>query len=346
MTGIFKYQKISDKIDKYVFTNKDQKIFSNTNKWIVTEKVHGANFAVYYNNGNITFSKRNSILKDTDWFYNYQLIKDKLSTNITKLSKIMNATNIVIYGELFGGWYPSNVQEWNGAENTRINKKGICIIPFEDRAIQEGIYYTPNIEYMVFDIAIIHDDNDEQEFLDYYTMDKYLKQTTFFYAKPLMIGTFKDVENYNLEFDSLIPTQLGQEQLLKNTNIAEGIVIKPIKPYFIKDNNNNVRCLIKKKHSKFQEISDSFDLQEAKKSYQYIFSQLVTQNRYQAVISKIGKLTNENINEVIDDVVEDTWKDFYQDYSNINLNYDKAFAYSKQLCENLVHNNLLAFKKS
>ena len=78
MTNIFKYQKISDKIDKYVFTNKDQKIFSNTNKWIVTEKVHGANFAVYYNNGNITFSKRNSILKDTDWFYNYQLIKDKI----------------------------------------------------------------------------------------------------------------------------------------------------------------------------------------------------------------------------------------------------------------------------
>ena len=53
-------------------------------------------------------TKRNDFLKEGDWFYNYQLIKSFLSRNITNLATIMNEKNIVVYGELFGGWYPEN----------------------------------------------------------------------------------------------------------------------------------------------------------------------------------------------------------------------------------------------
>lgn len=117
------YQKISDQVDKYVL-DKNSKIFHNKSKWVVTEKVHGANFSVYYNNGKVSFGKRNALLEEDDWFYSYQLIKPQLIKNITLLSNIMNGPNIVVYGELFGGFYPKDPSMWTGAEGVRINKKG------------------------------------------------------------------------------------------------------------------------------------------------------------------------------------------------------------------------------
>jgi len=84
MVLIHKYQKISDKVSKYSLDKKDKKLFSSKSKWIVTEKVHGSNFSIYYMDGKIEFSKRNDILKEDEWFYNYQLIKDKLIRSMKK----------------------------------------------------------------------------------------------------------------------------------------------------------------------------------------------------------------------------------------------------------------------
>jgi hypothetical protein len=100
MSMIYKYQKISDKVSKYSLEKKDNKLFSNKSKWIVTEKVHGSNFSIYYVDGEIKFSKRNDILKENEWFYNYQLIKDKLIRNIKKISGLLNQKNIILYSEL------------------------------------------------------------------------------------------------------------------------------------------------------------------------------------------------------------------------------------------------------
>jgi Rnl2 family RNA ligase len=334
---MYKFQKISSNVDKYIINKKDNKLFSNQNKWVVTEKVHGSNFSIYYNNNKISFSKRNNKLNDDEWFYNYHKIKDKLIKNITDLASIMKEDNIVIYGELFGGWYP-DATDWKGPEGVRINNKGISIVPFEDRAIQEGIYYSPNIEYMVFDVAII---KDKLEFIDYFKMVDYLKQTNFMYAKPLKIGSFSELQNFNINFDSHIPKFLGLSVLPLNTNTAEGIVIKPVITHYVKDkNNNDIRCLIKIKNKKFLEVADDFDMNEANNSYDFIFTKLINQNRYQAVISKIGALNEDNKEEIINEFADDAWNDFYSEY-NVNINnYDKATDYVLELCKNLVNNNL------
>ena len=152
--NLHKFQKIANSIDKYEYNKNDYKLFRKT-KWVAMEKVHGSNFAIYYNNGLINFSKRNSKLKDDEWFYNYHLIKKKLISCTKNIATYMNSDRFIIYGELFGGFYPENPEEWKGPMGTRINEKGVSLIPFEDRAIQEGIYYSPNIEYMVFDIVTI-----------------------------------------------------------------------------------------------------------------------------------------------------------------------------------------------
>lgn len=69
-------------------------------------------------------------------------------------------------------------------------------------------------------------------------------------------------------------------------------------------------------------------------------SKLINQNRFQAVISKIGKLTDDNANSVLNEYVEDVWADFYQNFSHITISdYDKANEYVKQIAEVLIMAN-------
>ena len=339
MNSHYKFQKIADKVDHYQVNNKNQQLFSRKVDWVVTEKVHGSNFSIYYRDGQINFGKRNSLLKEDDWFYNYQLIQDKLTQNICQLSKIMNHPRIVVYGELFGGWYPDSVQ-WTGPVGTRINQDGVSLVSFEDRAIQEGVYYSPKIEFMVFDVATI--EQDQPQFINFFHMEEFLKQTDFFYSKPLMIGNFQEVQKYQLNFDSHIPAQLGLPSLPQGSNTAEGVVIKPVDPIFIKDKKGNqIRCLIKNKHPKFKEIVDDFSLSEAQNSFEFIFLKLVNQNRLQSVVSKIGRLTCDNKDEILDSLIEDTWTDFYIHYSQVQIvNETKANDYLRKLCQTLINYNL------
>ena len=95
------------------------------------------------------------------------------------------------------------------------------------------------------------------------------------------------------------------------------------------------------KNKKFLEVGDNFNIEEANKSYQFILLKLINQNRYQAVISKIGKLTKDNKNIVLDEYIEDVWNDFYQKYANIVINdWDKANEYVIKLTDNLINENL------
>ena len=140
---------------------------------------------------------------------------------------------------------------------------------------------------MVFDVVI------NNQFMNYIEMIDILKKTNFFYAKPLLIESYEKVMKYNINFNSTIPEQLGLNILPNNT--AEGIVIKPVKNiYVMNKNKERVRCIIKIKNKKFLEVYDDFNMEEAKKSYKFIFHLLVNQNRFQSVISKIGKVSDEN----------------------------------------------------
>ena len=144
----------------------------------------------------IRFAKRSTFLQDNDWFYNYQLIKPRLKKNVEKISQLLGNKPIIVYGELFGGWYP-DPDTWEGAQigkNRRIDDKGFCLIEQEDRAIQEGIYYSPTIEYMVFDIAVVEDN--EIKFINYLDLIDLVKQTELLYAKPLKIASYNELINF------------------------------------------------------------------------------------------------------------------------------------------------------
>lgn len=334
MNEFFKYQKIYESVDNYTLNKKQLKMLNlKKTEWIVQEKVHGSNFSIYFDGNKIEFAKRNSILQENEWFYNYETIKSKLILNTNQLYKLLNKTKIIIYGELFGGFYPPDPKNWI---NNRIDEKGNCKLCFDDKAIQEGIYYSNNIEYMVFDVAYINDNND-LIFVDYYDLCNSIKNTNFFFPKELFIGSFQEIQNFNLNFNSTIPKQLGYEDLPKNSNLSEGIIIKPIKTININTKSNQIiRCIIKRKNDKFKEISDNFNMEEAIKSYKYTFSKMLNTNRLAAVLSKYGKLTQENCQKITELLMQDIWEDYYLNYNYPIHSYDDANNYLQDICKNFI----------
>ena len=91
MNEFFKYQKIYESVDNYTLNKKQLKMLNlKKTEWIVQEKVHGSNFSIYFDGNKIEFAKRNSILQENEWFYNYETIKSKLILNTNQLYKLLN----------------------------------------------------------------------------------------------------------------------------------------------------------------------------------------------------------------------------------------------------------------
>ena len=209
-------------INNIVF-KKFPKIYENTGdfkapkklEWIATEKIDGSNFSVYSDGTNVKFAKRTGFLEDSDWFYNYQLIALDLSKKAKKLYQILNSAKlsptplkfIIIYGELCGGWYPSDTN-WTGPVPSRINPKGQIIVPLEQRAVQEGVYYSDKIRLIVFDIAWV-DQKDHFQYLDYDAMSSRSKEVGLYFTPSLSRTTLPKLLDYSLDFDSTIPPMFG-----------------------------------------------------------------------------------------------------------------------------------------
>ena len=243
-TEFFKeYQKISMHNTAKAMANGPE----NDLKWIAMEKVHGANFCMIHDGEKIFCCRRNDILHEHETFYNFQMIRDKYKDNMAKLFFLLSEPNtlrtiypdkdvtlerIMLYGELYGGIYPHAEVE-----------------DFGYLHVQKGVYYTSNIGFYVFDVAIKVTD-EEARWLNYDLAMELFEQCEFFYSKPLHTGTLRECLDYNINFNSTIPDLLGLPKLDKNQ--CEGIVIKPVKPLFF--GRNKIRAIFKKKNEKFAEI--------------------------------------------------------------------------------------------
>ena len=109
MNEFSSYEKMPNNLKKLGLTESD---FSKLekNKWVVTEKAHGANFSFIYENKKLKFAKRKSFLSWEDDFFAFQLIVNKIEDKIINIFEILSqkikANKLTIYGELLGGLYP------------------------------------------------------------------------------------------------------------------------------------------------------------------------------------------------------------------------------------------------
>jgi Rnl2 family RNA ligase len=247
--------------------------------WVVTEKVHGSNFSIIFDDkGNMSYGRRNSQLEPDEIFMNHQEImkpyipKFKKAYEMIKTKYNNTPSRVILYGELYGH--------------------------------MPEIFYSKNPGFYGFDIYV----NDE--FLVFDEMTNIYKTCDIFHAEELFRGTFSEAFNYKVEDrNSTIPAKLNQEEYAPNKNIWEGVVFRPINNY-----RANQHTVIKKKSSKFMEKTKVVRVIKPKMDNVSIdyFSKLLsfnTQSRIAGMFSKEGKCKN-LVALVMDDIMIDYLKEY------------------------------------
>jgi len=287
----------------------------DTGEWIVTEKVHGGQLAIYYDGNEIKASTRTTFLTEDMDFFNWPKVVAENRDKIKKIYDLLKDQNseisyIIVYGELFGGSYPHpDVEKVKGAKQ-----------------LQKGVYYHPDNLFYAFDIRV------DGKFLPVDRCNRLFEQTGLFYAKPILRGTMDQCLKHPNQFPSKISLWLGLPPI--EDNIAEGIVIKPIEPKFL---GIGERVILKSKNEKFEERKTrkkrpkkpSKEVKLSEKGQQLLeeLETLVTENRLRNVLSKKGQMPypvpKNYFGEIMKDYSLDIWTEFNKDYEQEYTNLEK-----------------------
>ena len=291
------YEKIFENENKWIVTEEDYRKFNKCN-WVVTEKIHGANFCILSDGHQVVCAKRKEVLSTGESFFGHENVVRKISAQVRKLYAVLREkdtqlTDIAVYGELFGGDYP----------HPEVEKKiGVS-------AVQTGVYYSPDIEFCVFDIAITS--GETREYLAWDLFCQVLDQVDLLRCQALFTGKYQKAMTFNERFESTIPSLLGLPEI--EDNVAEGVVIKPTVPLYVSSKKGDVRVILKKKINEFAENKKFHEAQKWSnsslwESWKYTIDAMLTKNRVDSAISKVGtvaKNDNAQVKKVCDLVVED-----------------------------------------
>lgn len=322
-TSINNYQMEFIKYPSIDTNTKPTRSKNPSDKWIVTEKVHGSNFSIYLDLVNIgaegwlKTAKRTGFMTPEDkvqfpcdeWL---ALNKDNLEETarntlvyLTELgtSHLTAGTYLVIFGEFYGGWFPANPSSWQGSKSLSTELKAYADTHdgARPRPVQWDIYYSPRHEFVCFDMVIIdpkHKPVDESgkpvlasEVVRYqnWLPSEFIRAQPIPQVPLMFSGTIAEcVEFANSKakyVNSALPELLhGQPAFAPGTNIIEGVVVSPASgPHFS----------YKIKNKAFQETVKTAHVpkKECGQTAGHPFLGYITRNRWNAVRSKYGVIS-------------------------------------------------------
>lgn len=280
--------------------------------YIVQEKVHGANFSFFTNGTEVKIAKRSGFIEEDEIFYNAPLISKKYHNQVIATyndlkASIPNLEFITIYGELFGGNY--------NHEAVAKDKNAI--------KVQKGIDYAPFNDFYAFDIKW-----NNFQYLEVEVANALFKKHHFFYAKTVFKGSLKEALQYPNTFNSYIPDWLGLPKL--ENNITEGVIIKPNKPLFFK---NESRVILKNKNEKWSEKDKVKKVKN--ENLETVFTReglliwttlqtYINTNRLYNVLSKEGQFHPKMMGKLIGLFSQDAQNDFIKENPNLFATIEKA----------------------
>lgn len=264
------------------------------------EKYDGANFSInIFKDSSIRFGSRTRWINDG--FYGYKTISDELIKCAKLLILIINSKytyeRIIIFGELFGGYFPGKKSKFN------VSRVG------------RGPYYSPDIEFYAFDICLY---NGGKQYLEYDEYSKMFEEIGMNYAKALFTDTIENCLKFNVEeFKTEIPNILFGDDIDidLSKNYAEGIVIKPVKEY-----NGKKRLILKYKKKEFGDKIPIKNINKTKSIDKETLdkideiSQYINKNTLNSICSKnydeknIQKIAGLIVSDAIDTYTRDTGK--------------------------------------
>ena len=269
-------QKEVDMVETLGYHNED---------YIVTEKVHGANFSFWLSelDGEVIIrcAKRSGWIEDDEKFFNYKPVLDKYKNRLINLYNNFSSDCkvLTVYGELFGG------------------------------NIQSGMCYKEDQDFIAFDLHL--DGVPVRKSSMILDLKVYAIPTTHIVG---IYPTLKEALEVQESFTSLLCRDDfdGKDEHKE----AEGLVIEPVTPRWYP---NGSRIYFKKKTKRFLEKGGN-KIQKPKgelptelegillQSFEYI-----TKPRFEAVVSKIGEVNIKDIGKVMGlmtkDILEDMAKD-------------------------------------
>lgn len=273
--------------------------------WVCTEKLHGANFSVTVTpDGSTRWARRNGFLSPDEYkgFYHADLAIDQYEQDVLVLASRLGRT-LTLYGELVGGTYPK-LESNDGA-----------------KPVQKGVFYTPTIEWVVFDVF-------DHELDRYWTSEECLENLCddqdmcgLHYTPVLYRGTFGECMAWSaLHYsdESEIGERLFGLPHVSN-NMREGHVIKVDSITGCAARSTNEWYTLKHKNTKFIEKSQRTKSKSkpnvSPKTQSLIDEALsyVTVQRLDNVLSKTGPCTRKDIGRVIGLFRDDALTDFVKD---------------------------------
>jgi Rnl2 family RNA ligase len=283
------YEKIAESPEEWHIDEAAYRLLAKE-PWVVTEKIHGANFCFLTDGQIVLCANRKHILSSTDDFFHYQIVLEKLQQKVLRAflaakKRFPQISQLFLYGELYGGYYPH--------PDVRPDPSV--------QPVQTGIWYAPSIEFCAFDLALeAAAPGAPRSYVDYDIAMSIFEEVGIFYATPLFTGSYQEALAYPLGFDSTIPRRLGLPPLAE-PNKAEGVVIKPLKTLLVESSKGAIRPILKKKIPEFAEdkrfsqaekwatpppgaLPGNLDL------LIWEAFNLVTENRLHSVLSKVGAL--------------------------------------------------------
>jgi len=240
------------------------------------------------------------------YFYGIQGSKEYLISCVKQLySRFKNIDYIAVFGELYGGIYPHpDVPAFPNAKK-----------------VQKGVYYCPHNDFMVYDIKV------DDQFIDFIDMQMYCEQVGLRFVRAEFVGKFKECLEYKNDFLSGIYKEYDLPPI--DDNICEGIVIRPNKSQFVFTNS---RVMLKSKNDRFKEKASEkkprvkVELVGISKDIADGMFSMVTKNRYDAIVSKIGEVKISDFGKLqglmMKDIHEEVLKDI--DMANDFLSLEKT----------------------
>ncbi len=280
-------------------------------EWVLTEKIHGSNFSFYMSQDEEKCGKRNGFLKEGENFFQSNRMREREEYKVRELWDFLaqgdnGLTEIIVYGELCGGNYPHpDIQR-----------------PKTVKAIQKGVYYAPDIEFVVFDIIV------NGKYLNFAQTVILCQKVGLNCVQPLKVGSYYDLRQHTNEFPSTIYEYFRLPQI--ENNICEGFVMKPIEA---REFTTGDRVIIKDKNDKFKEIERApkkqrkvdNTLSEYSMETLALIEPYINDNRLNSVLSKHGEIHKSDFNDVLKAFKEDIYIDFKKNYDNLEWISDDDF---------------------
>lgn len=203
--------------------------------------MHGAHFAVLTNGVDVRFAKRGAVLQPDQPFFGYETVAAGLAASALLgwqhvVATQANVVLVAVHGELCGGRYPHDA---------------VPAVPGA-RPVQTGVWYSPRVEFLVFDAAVYVQTPDaatpQRTWLPYPALTALVTHAGFTAVPHVFTGPRAAAMARNPRFTTRVPDLWRLPPIADN--IAEGVVVRPA--------CGDGSALVKLKNAEFAELEDGF----------------------------------------------------------------------------------------